>query len=79
MAVEFSKNLDLRMSEHVVDLTLLNATRLWVLMLSILKVMGIPIALVSVVLLKVWKNEHRALGEILLSASSRSFVPLANP
>lgn len=53
MAVGFSKILDLRMSEHVVDFTLLNATRPWVLMLSILKVMGIPIALVSVVLLKV--------------------------
>lgn len=74
MAVGFSKNLDSRISEHAVDSTLLNATKPWVLMLSILKVMGINISPVSIVLLKIWKDEHRALGEILITMLTSSLV-----
>jgi hypothetical protein len=74
MAVGFSNELKKRMSHHAISMHLTNTTHTWGLVLSVLKVMNINVAPVSVVLLKIWNDKHRALGEILITMLTSSLV-----
>lgn len=74
MSVGFSNDLKKSMGEHAVSTSLTNATHTWGLVLSVLKVMKIKVAPISVVLLKIWNDKHRAIGEILITMLTSSLV-----